>query len=227
MEHLIVAKDLVKTYMCGSEEVHALGGISLYIDAGDIAVITGESGSGKTTLVNTIGSLDNPTSGELCINGQHIFSHGSVLTEGELTRIRREIFGYVFQKFFLIPTLTVAENIMLPGVFQPKLEISETELARLMDTLGLFARRNHLPVNLSGGEMQRVAIARALALRPKVLIADEPTGNLDSKRSDEIKELLVHLNREQGITVILVTHSHSLAKIGSRVFVMKDGKLIE
>ncbi|MDR2733156.1 MAG: ABC transporter ATP-binding protein [Spirochaetota bacterium] len=227
MEHLITAKDIFKIFKRGSEEIRAINGISLDIDAGDIVAITGESGSGKTTFVNIIGSLDNPTSGELCINGRCVFAPGAALTEGELTRIRREIFGYVFQKFFLVPTLTVAENIVLPGVFQPKLEVSDAELDKLMDMLGILARKNHLPWHLSGGEMQRVAIARALALRSKVLIADEPTGNLDSKRSEEIKELLVRLNREQGITIILVTHNHNLAKIGKRVYVMKDGRFIE
>jgi putative ABC transport system ATP-binding protein len=225
MAHLITARNLVKIYERGAEKLHALDGVSLDIDAGDIVSVVGESGSGKTTLVNIIGCLDNPTSGELDINGDKVFGGGKQLSEGELTRIRRAIFGYVFQKFFLIPTLSVKENIMLPGVFQPNLEVPESDLDGIMDMLGILKRKSHLPSELSGGEMQRVAIARALIGNPKVLVADEPTGNLDSKRSGEIKELLVNLNRERKITIILVTHNPDLAQIGTRVIELKDGRI--
>ena len=225
MAHLIEANKLTKIYERGSEKLHALDGASFTIDKGDIVAVVGESGSGKTTLVNVIGCLDNPTSGELSVDGRRIFADGVRLSESELTAVRREIFGYVFQKFFLIPTLSVYENILLPGVFQPKLEISKKELDDIMDTLGILKRKDHLPKQLSGGEMQRVAIARALAGRPQALIADEPTGNLDSKRSDEIKELFVNLNKERGITVILVTHNAKLAEIGNRFFELYDGTL--
>jgi putative ABC transport system ATP-binding protein len=225
MTRLIEAENLVKIYERGSEKLRALDGVSLGIGRGEIVSVKGESGSGKTTLVNVIGCLDNPSGGRLLIDGQKIFDGGAELREGELTRIRRGIFGYVFQKFFLIPTLTVRENIMLPGVFQPKLEMPEEELNRLMETLGILQRSEHLPGQLSGGEMQRVAVARALAARPQALIADEPTGNLDSKRSREIKELLLRLNKERGITILLVTHSPELAKIGNRVIELKDGKI--
>ena len=206
--------------------INALDGVSFKIDAGDIVAVVGESGSGKTTLVNVVGCLDNPSGGELSVGGRPIFAEGVELSESELTAVRREIFGYVFQKFFLIPTLSVRENILLPGVFQPKLNVPEAELDGIVDMLGLMNRKDHLPGQLSGGEMQRVAIARALIGKPQILIADEPTGNLDSRRSNEIKDLLTRLNRERGITIILVTHNADLAKIGSRVIELKDGKII-
>ena len=225
MASIIEANGLTKIYERGSEMINALDGVSFTIDAGDIVAIVGESGSGKTTLVNVVGCLDNPSGGELSVSGRRIFAEGVELSESELTAVRREIFGYVFQKFFLIPTLSVRENILLPGVFQPKLNVPEAELDGIMDMLGLLNRKDHLPGQLSGGEMQRVAIARALVGKPQVLIADEPTGNLDSRRSNEIKDLLVRLNSERGITIILVTHNTDLAKIGSRVIELKDGKI--
>jgi putative ABC transport system ATP-binding protein len=162
----------------------------------------------------------------LTVGGRRVFANGVELPEKKLTAVRREIFGYVFQKFFLIPTLSVRENILLPGVFQPELDMPETELNGIMEMLGILKQKDQLPGQLSGGEMQRVAIARALVGRPQVLIADEPTGNLDSRRSHEIKDLLVRLNREQGITIILVTHNPDLAKIGSRVIELKDGRIL-
>jgi putative ABC transport system ATP-binding protein len=229
MPHIIEAAQLTKVYERGSEKVHALDGVSFAIDAGDIVSVTGESGSGKTTLVNITGCLDNPTSGELTVGDRKIFAGGvsAMRSETALTSVRREFFGYVFQKFFLIPTLTVRENILLPGVFRRKLDTGEEHLNALMDMLGIVKRKDHLSSQLSGGEMQRTAIARALISKPKVLIADEPTGNLDSKRSNEIRDLLVKLNKEQGITIILVTHNPELAKIGNRVLALKDGRLIE
>jgi len=223
MTHIIESNKLTKVYERGAEKIRALDGASFTIDKGDIVAVIGESGSGKTTLVNVVGCLDNPTGGELSVDGRRIFADGVELSESELTAVRRKIFGYVFQKFFLIPTLSVRENILLPGVFQPELDVPEAELDGIMDMLGLLTHKDHLPGQLSGGQMQRVAIARALAGKPRILIADEPTGNLDSKRSNEIKELLVSLNREQGITIILVTHNLDLAKIGNRVIELKDG----
>ena len=225
MTSIIDANGLTKIYERGSEKISALDDVSFTIDKGDIVAVVGESGSGKTTLINVVGCLDNPSGGELSVGGRRIFAEGVELSESELTVVRREIFGYVFQKFFLIPTLSVRENILLPGVFQPKLNVPEAELDGIMDMLGLLNRKDHLPGQLSGGEMQRVAIARALVGKPQVLIADEPTGNLDSRRSNEIKDLLAHLNRERGITIILVTHNIDLAKIGSRVIELKDGKI--
>jgi putative ABC transport system ATP-binding protein len=224
---IIEVKNLTKTYTRGQEKIHALDNVSFAINKGDIVSIVGASGSGKTTLVNVLGCLDNPTSGELVLDGQQIFKNGLTLNETQLTTIRRKFFGYVFQKFFLIPTLTVKENILLPSVFQKKLKENDTNLKGILEMLGLSHRENHLPSELSGGEMQRVAIARALINNPSILIADEPTGNLDSKRSDEIKELLLKLNRENGITIILVTHNPEFAKIGNRIIEISDGKLIK
>jgi len=222
---IIEANELTKIYERGSEKLRALDGVSLTIDGGDIVAVIGESGSGKTTLVNLVGCLDNPTGGELSIGGRRVFADGVELSEKELTAVRRKFFGYVFQKFFLIPTLSVRENILLPGVFQPELDVPEEKLDGIMDMLGILERKDHLPGQLSGGEMQRVAIARALVGNPQVLIADEPTGNLDSRRSNEIKDLLVRLNREKGITIILVTHNPDLAGIGNSVIELKDGRI--
>ena len=172
-----------------------------------------------------LGCLDNPTSGKLAIDGRTVFHDGVTLSESDLTLVRRKYFGYVFQKFFLIPTLTVRENILLPAVFQKKLKANEKNLPRVLETLGIAGRADHLPAQLSGGEMQRVAIASALINEPPVLIADEPTGNLDSKRSDEIRGLLLRLNRDHGLTVIVVTHNPDLAKIGHRTLELLDGRL--
>ncbi|MDR1453744.1 MAG: ABC transporter ATP-binding protein [Candidatus Margulisbacteria bacterium] len=219
----ITAKNLTRVYTRGAEKIHALHNASFAIERGEIAAVTGASGSGKTTLVNVLGCLDNPTAGSLSINGKIIFQNNLKLAETELTKIRRSIFGYVFQKFFLLPTLTVKENILLPAVFQPGLRASSARLAEVLQLLGLEKRAEHRPGQLSGGEMQRTAIARALINNPSVLIADEPTGNLDSRRSEEIKNLLLELNQKQNLTIILVTHNPALAKIGSQTLELKDG----
>ncbi|MDR2337242.1 MAG: ABC transporter ATP-binding protein [Deltaproteobacteria bacterium] len=225
--NIITAKNLTKIYARGVEKVFALNDASFVIKKGEILSITGASGSGKTTLVNILGCLDNPTSGVLTVAEQQVFGEQKELSEAALTLIRRQYFGYVFQKFFLIPTLTVQENIMLPSIFQKNLQTNLQNLQPTLEILGLTQRARHLPAELSGGEMQRVAIARALINKPQVLLADEPTGNLDSKRSDEIKNLLVTLNREQGITIILVTHNPDLAKIGSSAIELLDGKILK
>ncbi|MDR0646689.1 MAG: ABC transporter ATP-binding protein [Elusimicrobiota bacterium] len=226
MSKIIEAENLTKIYERGAEKIYALNNAAFSINKGEIVSVTGPSGSGKTTLVNVLGCLDNPTKGSLKIEGRQIFDGNINLSEAELTRIRRNIFGYVFQKFFLIPTLTVKENILLPSVFQPELKTEDKNLKRIMESLGIEKRKDHLPGQLSGGEMQRVALARALINNPSVLIADEPTGNLDSKRSDEIKDLLVNLNKNRGITIILVTHNPQLAQIGNSFIELRDGKVI-
>jgi putative ABC transport system ATP-binding protein len=154
-----------------------------------------------------------------------VYDKGKFMNERELTKLRRDLFGYVFQKFYLIPTLTVKENILLPFAFYRKAEADKTA-DRLADLLGLSHRLSHLPKELSGGEMQRVAIARALINKPRILLADEPTGNLDSKRSEEISDIFCKLNREEGLTIILVTHNHALAESAGRMVELKDGKLI-
>ncbi|MBI4720477.1 MAG: ABC transporter ATP-binding protein [Chitinivibrionia bacterium] len=200
----VTAENLMKIYRRGAEEIRAVNDVSLSIGEGEFVAFTGPSGSGKTTLINILGCLDNPTSGRLSIGERSIFGDGAPLGEGMLTDIRRDIFGYVFQKFYLIPTLTVRENVMLPFVFFKKMG-AEAEVENILRLLGLDKRRNHLPGQISGGEMQRVAIARALVNKPRVLLADEPTGNLDSATSEEILNLLESLNRS-GKTIIMVTH---------------------
>jgi putative ABC transport system ATP-binding protein len=218
----IRARSLTKIYHRGSEDVRAVDGISLEIEKGQFAAFMGPSGSGKTTLINILGCLDNPSSGSLEIEGKAVFEEGKTLSEAGLTRIRRELFGYIFQKFYLIPTLTVRENVILPFMFYKKPGASEN-VDSVLELLGIDHRKGHLPGELSGGEMQRVAIARALANKPEILLADEPTGNLDVKRSDEIGGILKELNEKEGLTVILVTHNPVLAKMAHRVFEIRDG----
>ncbi len=224
MDKILEAEDLKRLYRRGSEEIAALDGVSLSIARGEFVAFVGPSGSGKTTLVNILGCLDNPSSGSLKLAGQEIFASSRSLSEVELTRIRRRVFGYVFQRFHLVPTLTVRENVELPFAFYRKDGAADTD--RLLDDLGLSKRRDHLPGQLSGGEMQRVAVARALVNAPEILLADEPTGNLDSKRTDEIRETLLEMNRKRGVTVVLVTHNPELAKAAQRTVELRDGKLV-
>ncbi|HEY3489840.1 MAG TPA: ABC transporter ATP-binding protein [Candidatus Deferrimicrobiaceae bacterium] len=216
------ARELTRVYRRGSEEIRALDGVSLKIERGDFVSFMGPSGSGKTTLVNLLGCLDNPTSGELSLAGRPIFGTGKPLGERELTKVRRELFGYIFQNFYLIPTLTVRENVSLPLAFYRRPGV-EGEMERLLEMLGMSHRMNHLPGQISGGEMQRVAIARALVNRPEILLADEPTGNLDSQRSGEIGEVLQELNGRTGLTIIMVTHNAELGMLGKRRIEMRDG----
>jgi putative ABC transport system ATP-binding protein len=220
------ARELTRVYRRGSEEIRALDGVSLKIERGDFVSFMGPSGSGKTTLVNLLGCLDNPTSGELSLAGRPIFGTGKPLGERELTKVRRELFGYIFQNFYLIPTLTVRENVSLPLAFYRR-PGAEGEVERLIEMLGMSHRMNHLPGQISGGEMQRVAIARALVNRPEILLADEPTGNLDSQRSGEIGEVLQELNGRTGLTIIMVTHNAELGKLGKRRIEMRDGRAHE
>jgi len=217
---------LTRSYRRGSESIVALDGVSIAIRKGDFVSFTGPSGCGKTTLVNLLGCLDNPTSGELRLGGRPIFGRGRALGERELTRIRRDVFGYVFQNFYLIPTLTVRENVELPLAFYRKADVAG-EAERLLRMLGMGHRMDHLPGQISGGEMQRVAIARALVNRPEILLADEPTGSLDSRRTEEIGEVLRELNRSEGLTLVLVTHDPVLARLGGRRIEMRDGRTEE
>ncbi len=222
----IETKGLTKIYTRGIEEVISVNDVSLRIDKGDFVSVIGPSGSGKTTLTNLLGCLDNPTRGELSLGGRPIFGSGKRLSEKDLTRIRREIFGYIFQNFYLIPTLTVLENVLLPLTFYRK-PGTENEAARLLELLGIDHRKDHLPGEISGGEMQRVAIARAMVNRPEVLLADEPTGNLDTKRSIEIVQVLKGLNQSVGLTIVMVTHNPDLACQASRMIEMRDGRITE
>jgi putative ABC transport system ATP-binding protein len=214
---------LSKVYRRGTEEVLAVNNVSLEIQTGEYVAFIGPSGSGKTTLINILGCLDNPSSGGLDIAGRAVFGQGRPLSERELTKLRRELFGYIFQKFYLIPTLNVLENVLLPCTFYSKDSGAEERAAELLRSLGMDKRMRHLPGQLSGGEMQRVAIARSLINKPQILLADEPTGNLDSARSHEISAVLQELNQRDGLTVILVTHNTELAKTAHRIVELRDG----
>ena len=220
------AINLTKVYLRGSEEISAVNNVSLRINKGDFISIIGPSGSGKTTLINLLGCLDNPSSGELFLGGRPIFNNTRRLSENELTKIRRETFGYIFQNFYLIPTLTVLENVMLPLTFYRKTG-SENHGIELLKLLGMEHRKSHLPAQISGGEMRRVAIARAMVNRPEILLADEPTGNLDTKRSAEIVQVLQELSQLEGLTIVMVTHNQELARQADRLFEMKDGLIDE
>jgi len=222
---LIKANGLSKTYLRGAEEIKAVDGIDLEVSSGEFVAFVGASGSGKTTLLHLLGCLDDPTGGTLTVMDRTVFANGKAMPERELTKIRRQVFGYIFQKFYLIPTLTVKENILLPFAFHrnPGVRHNVLDVAR---QLGLEKRLSHLPKEISGGEMQRVAIARALINEPKIILADEPTGNLDSKRSVEIADILADLNQNRGITIILVTHNHDLAQRAGRIIELSDGRIV-
>jgi len=223
-EWALEATGITKIYKRGSEDIPALNEISLQIRWGEFVSFVGPSGSGKTTLINILGCLDNATAGSLVLCGKTIFTESHKLSETELTRIRRSVFGYIFQKFYLLPTLTVLENVILPFTFFKK-EGAAKDPLEVLRSLGLEKRMNHLPGQLSGGEMQRVAIARALINSPDILLADEPTGNLDSKRSQEIGEVLKRLNEKEGLTVLLVSHNLALAKLADRMVELRDGRI--
>jgi putative ABC transport system ATP-binding protein len=222
----IDARNLKKVYSRGNEEVIPVNDVTLQINKGDFISIIGPSGSGKTTLINLLGCIDNPTSGELYLRGRSIFNAARRLSERELTGIRREVFGYIFQNFYLIPTLTVRENVMLPLTFYRK-DASEKGVDKLLKLLGIDHRKNHLPGQISGGEMQRVAIARAMVNTPEILLADEPTGSLDTSRAGEIVEVLKDLNLRTGVTIIVVTHNMKIAEHAKRLLLMRDGRIDE
>jgi putative ABC transport system ATP-binding protein len=212
-----------KTYQQGAREVHALRNVSLSIKKGEFLSIMGQSGSGKSTLLNLIGGLDQPTSGEIFIDDRPL--HG--ISDDELTLIRRRRIGFIFQFFNLLPILTAVENVGLPLLLEgvPFARIKPKAVS-LLEQVGLGARSEHRPEQLSGGEMQRVAIARALITEPAVLLADEPTGNLDSHTSEDIFLLLASLN-EKGQTIVMVTHDPKAAAYGTRIITLKDGILSE
>ncbi len=220
----IVAENLNKTYVRGNEMVCAVNNVSLDIKVGEYVAFVGPSGSGKTTLINILGCLDNPTSGRLSLDGRPVFGENKPLSERALARIRRELFGYLFQKFYLIPTLTVLENVMLPFAFYQK-GGAGGNAEKLLRQLGIDNRKNHLPGEISGGEMQRAAIARALVNNPRILLADEPTGNLDTARGEEIGRIMSELNQKQGLTIVLVTHNRRLADSAHRIIELNDGRV--
>ncbi len=214
---VISAQGLTKTYQRGREAVRALDNVSFEIGPGEFVAITGPSGAGKTTLLNLMGCMDAPTTGTLRIGGEEV----QALDERGRTRLRREKIGFVFQHFGLVPTLTVSENVALPALFARR---DHTPLDELLRRVGLEHRRGHRPHELSGGEMQRVAIARALINGPQLILADEPTGNLDSASGDSIIALFQQLNRE-GMTIVVVTHNAAMAGATRRQLELLDGKL--
>ena len=218
---IIKTERLTKIYTRGSENIHAVDNVSLEISEGAFLALMGPSGSGKTTLLDLIGCLDSITSGKLEVFGRDV-SHAK---ESVLTRLRRGNIGFIFQEFLLIPSLTVIENIELSLYFS-RLPHKKEKLKELLTKVGLSHRIDHLPKQLSGGERQRVAIARALAVSPKLLIADEPTGNLDTKNSQEIFDLFRKLNKEDGLTIILATHNPALGSQADRIVNLRDGKCI-
>jgi putative ABC transport system ATP-binding protein len=218
---LLSAKDLQKTYVSGEARVTALAGVSFDVEAGDFVALMGPSGCGKSTLLHLCGAMDRLTGGSLRLNDRDL----STMGDDELTRVRREQVGFVFQFFNLLPTLTVADNIALPcllaGVSNDEAERRAKDLA---DRVGIAHRLNHYPQQISGGEMQRAAIARALVHKPTLLVADEPTGNLDSENGANVLALIAELNRELGVTVLLATHAADIAAAAKRVLRMKDGR---
>lgn len=215
---IIKAIDLKKYYKMGKDEIAALAGVSLDIKKGIFLAILGSSGSGKTTLLNMISCLDKPSSGKLVVADNDVTD----LPEKKLVEIRRKYFGFIFQQFFLIPTLTVQENVTLPIFFSGK-KVSGKFIDDILERVGLLNRKKHLPSELSGGEMQRVAIARALVNNPEIIIADEPTGNLDSQNAKNIFDLFSTLNNDFGVTIICATHNLELAKRTKDIIELKDG----
>jgi putative ABC transport system ATP-binding protein len=214
--------DVRKVYRQGENDITALAGVSLDIAKGSFVAIMGPSGSGKSTLLHLIGGLDRPSSGELLVDNRLL----GQMADDEVTLFRRTKIGFVFQFYNLLPTLTALENVTLPFVLDG---VSKSEADRkaqlLLKKVGLEQRKHHLPEELSGGEIQRVAVARALAFDPPILLADEPTGNLDSKSGDAILLLLRRINREQGCTVVMVTHSREAATYGDRIIFLRDGQV--
>ena len=218
---ILRCEDLTKAYGSGESEVRALDGVSLSVEKGQFLAVIGPSGSGKSTLLHILGGVDRPTSGKVFMDGADVFSR----SEDELAIFRRRQVGLVYQFYNLIPTLDVAENISLPALLDGRTP-DDGRLSELIATLGLTGRERHLPNQLSGGQQQRVSIGRALMNAPAVLLADEPTGNLDTKNSREIVELLRMSNVKYGQTVIVITHDENIALGADRVVALEDGKIV-
>jgi putative ABC transport system ATP-binding protein len=217
---LLEAHHITKTYSVGNRGITVLEDVSLTVDTGEFIVIAGSSGSGKTTLLTLLSGLDHPSSGRVCIEGRDITD----ASEEELAPLRNRSVGFVFQSFHLVPSMTALENIMLPAELKGDADAGG-RAGRLLARVGLSERADNLPSQLSGGEKQRVALCRALINRPKLIFADEPTGNLDSENGQVVFDQLIDLKNEQGATLILVTHNLEIARTANRVLTLKDGRL--
>jgi putative ABC transport system ATP-binding protein len=219
-------KNLTKTYKMGDHEVRALRGVTLDIEAGEFCAVTGPSGSGKSTFMHIAGCLDRPTSGQYFLDGKDV----SRLSKDELARVRNQKIGFVFQGFNLLARTTALDNVELPLLYRSQNGFKTAERHKralaVLDAVGLGERYHHMPNQLSGGQQQRVAIARALINEPSILLADEPTGNLDTRTSIEVMGIFQRLNKERGITVILITHENDIAEYGSRVIRFRDGRVV-
>ena len=220
--NLLEVNNICKTYGSGETAVHALKKVSFSVPKGEYVAIVGESGSGKSTLLNMIGALDTPTSGKVVIGGKEIFS----MNDNRLTVFRRRNIGFIFQAFNLIPELTVEQNIIFPVLLDYQ-KPDRKYLEKLLTVLNLKERRNHLPSQLSGGQQQRVAIGRALITRPSLILADEPTGNLDTQNSSEVIALLKEASRKYEQTIIMITHNRSIAQSADRILQVSDGVLTD
>ncbi|PMQ01352.1 MAG: macrolide ABC transporter ATP-binding protein [Dictyoglomus sp. NZ13-RE01] len=224
MEELIILENVRKIYRMDGVDTIALDGVSLSIKKGDFIAIMGPSGSGKSTLMHLMGCLDRPTEGKIYIEGRDV----STLSDDELAKIRNQKIGFVFQSFYLLPRLTALQNVELPLIYRglpPKERIEKAKL--LLDKMGLSDRLFHRPTQLSGGQQQRVAIARALAVDPIVLLADEPTGNLDTKSSHEIMNLISEIHEKENLTIVIVTHEKDISDFAKKIVRMADGKIID
>ena len=219
--HILETKDLRKIYGSGDTEVRALDGVNLQIENGEFVAIVGTSGSGKSTLLHMLGGLDRPTSGSVIVDGKDIFS----LKEEALTIFRRRKIGFVFQSYNLVPVLNVYENIVLPIELDGG-KVNKEFVQRIVQTLGLDGRLDALPSQLSGGQQQRVAIARALAAAPAIILADEPTGNLDSKTSQDVLRLLKVTSQKFSQTIVMITHNEEIAQMADRIIRIEDGKIV-
>lgn len=224
MGKVIEVRDLYKLYRVGDEIVRALDGVNFDICEGEFCAIVGTSGSGKSTLLNMLAGLEKPTKGSVVIAGQHI----ETLNEDQLVRFRRDHVGFIFQSFHLLGTMNAVENVALPLSFRgiPK-DIRLKKADKMLDLVNLKKHKKHLPNQMSGGQQQRVGVARALVVDPKIIFADEPTGNLDSHTSEEVMELMQKVVREQKKTLVMVTHDEHLANYADRIFHIRDGKILK
>ena len=222
MSKLLITRQLIKTYSNGPQEVRVLKGIDLEINRGAVAVIIGPSGVGKSTLLHLVGGLDKPTSGEVIVDEKNIFT----LSEEERALFRNRSIGFVFQFHHLLPEFTALENVMIPVMmYKHDIKFIENEARRLLNEVGLTDRLHHRPSQLSGGEQQRVAVARALVNKPSLVLADEPTGNLDKQNSESLYRLILNLNSKFNQTFLIVTHNEMMAKQASKVIELEDGRI--